>query len=139
MNRFLRMISPHPTQICLVVSLGWMALVVPNGASVQTIPERLQEKAPEIVKYLNDHNLKTVGVLKFRVQKPGEKTSDSIGPLNSLLADRLEVALVLENPINSPKQLHIIKDASSQVAKILGATHLTKDGRLPTIEVSRCI
>ena len=104
-------------------------LTCPMFAQGQTIHQRLQEKAPEVVDYLNAHKLKTVGVLKFRVQKPGEKTSDSIGPLNSLLADRLEVALILANPFDDEKQLNIVQDASSQVAKIPDVSHLTNEGR----------
>lgn len=124
----------YSNPIRLLFLLGCSCLLTSSVSKGETLHKRLQEKAPEIVKYLNDHNLKTVGVLKFRVQKPGEKTSDSTGPLNSLLADRLEVALILENPINGPKQLNIIKDASSQVAKVSGATHLTKEGRLRFFE-----
>ena len=46
----------------------------------KTITEGMQAAVPGIIEYLNDNNLKTVGVLKFRVKKPGQKTSDSVGP-----------------------------------------------------------
>ena len=79
-------------------------------AKAEDIGEQLQNHAPKIVEFLNAQNIKTVGVLKFRVKKPGKKTSDRVGPLNSLLADRLEVGLILANPFDEAKQLNIIKD-----------------------------
>jgi hypothetical protein len=89
----------------------------------------MQAVVPRIVEYLNDNDLKTVGVLKFRVKKPGQKTSDSVGPMNSLLADRLELGMVLGNPFAEADQLKIIEGASSHVAKIDGGDHLTAEGR----------
>lgn len=105
------------------------AFHISQTANAQTIHEQLRDKAPGIISFLNQHELKTVGVLKFRVQKPGEKTTDTVGPLNSLLADRLEVALILANPFDAKQQINILKDASSQVSNLPGATHLTKEGR----------
>lgn len=94
-----------------------------------TIHQGLQKKIPEIIDYLNKHQLKTVGVLKFRVKKPGQKTTSSAGPLNSLLADRLEVGLILANPFDEDRQLNIIKDASAKAATIDNANHLNEAGR----------
>ena len=95
----------------------------------KTITEGMQAAVPGIIEYLNENKLKTVGVLKFRVKKPGQKTSDSVGPMNSLLADRLELGLVLGNPFDESQQLKIIEGASSHVAKIDGGDHLTDEGR----------
>ncbi|MCA9005306.1 MAG: hypothetical protein KDA70_08520, partial [Planctomycetaceae bacterium] len=94
-----------------------------------TIPEEIQKQIPAVLNYLNQRQLKNVGVLKFRVKKPGEKVSSAVGPLNSLLADRLEVALILGNPFDADQQINIIKDASSQVADIENANHLNAAGR----------
>ncbi len=94
-----------------------------------TIHQGIQKKIPEIIDYLNKHQLKTVGVLKFRVNKPGQKTTSSAGPVNSLLADRLEVGLILANPFDEDRQLNIIKDASARAATIDKANHLTEAGR----------
>ncbi len=94
-----------------------------------TINQGLQKQLPKIVDYLNKHEFKTVGVLKFRVKKPGQKTTNSAGPLNSLLADRLEVGLILANPFDEERQLNIIKDASAKAAIIDKADHLTETGR----------
>jgi len=98
-------------------------------ASSATIQQQMQRQIPHVVDYLNDHNFKNVGVLKFRVKKPGKKTSGSVGSLNSLLADRLELGLILANPFQKERQLNIFKDAGAQVADIESATHLTEEGR----------
>ncbi|MCA9035405.1 MAG: hypothetical protein KDA91_09750 [Planctomycetaceae bacterium] len=110
---------------------GVIALAMILATSVtqaETIHEAMFNRAPALLKQLHDKGYQTIGVLKFRVQKPGEKTSDSVGPLNSLLADRLEIAMILANPFGD-EQLDIIKDASSQAVQIDGASHLTKEGR----------
>ncbi|WP_298859038.1 hypothetical protein [uncultured Gimesia sp.] len=93
------------------------------------IHHQLQKQIPKVINYLNENEFKTVGVLKFRVKKPGEKTTSSAGSLNSLLADRLEVGLILANPLDERRQLKIIKDASARAAKIDEASHLTEAGR----------
>lgn len=95
----------------------------------ETLNRGLQKQLPKIIEYLNDHQFKTVGVLKFRVSKPGQKTTSSAGPLNSHLADRLEVGLILANPFDKERQLNIIKDASAKAAKIDKANHLSEAGR----------
>ena len=111
--------------------LGLLAVTILHSEQIQadTINQGLQKQIPKIVDYLNEHQLKTVGVLKFRVKKPGQKTTSSAGPLNSLLADRLEVGLILANPFDEDRQLNIIKDASAKAAKIDNANHLTEAGR----------
>lgn len=99
------------------------------SAKADSLSRQLQKHVPQVLEYLEDHNIRTVGVLKFRVQKPGQKTSDRVGILNSLLADRLEVGLILANPFDASRQLNIIKDASQQAEKISGASHLNAAGR----------
>ncbi|HCO25109.1 MAG: hypothetical protein CME31_01790 [Gimesia sp.] len=94
-----------------------------------TLNQGMQKQIPKIIDYLNEHEFKTVGVLKFRVKKPGQKTTSSAGPLNSHLADRLEVGLILANPFDEARQLNIIKDASATAAKIDKANHLSEAGR----------
>lgn len=100
------------------------------SCQADTLSQELQKQIPQVIRFLNEHNHKTVGVLKFRVKKPGQKTSDSVGPINSLMADRLEVGLVLANPFEKEQQLNIVKNASQQVANIDGADHLSETSRV---------
>lgn len=111
--------------IVLFVAVGLSAA----RAAADTLAEQIQHHVPDVLAYLQDRGVKTVGVLKFRVQKPGQRTSDSVGPLNSLLADRLEVGLILANPFEASRQLNIIKDASRQAETIARASHLSAAGR----------
>ena len=120
--------NTHPNTLrCLIAFtiLGTLGSV----SRADSIGRQLQRRMPQIVQYLNDHDYKTVGVLKFRVKKPGEPTSDSVGPLNSLLADRLELGLILAIPFEQEDEFQIIRYASDQVALVEGASHLSSEGR----------
>lgn len=121
-------LSPNKTILSLVIAIT-LNLMVSNHATADSIARQLQKHVPKIIDYLNDNKLKTVGVLKFRVKKPGQKISDSVGPLTSLLADRLEIGLILGNPFDKARQLNIIENASSQAANIAGADHITAAGQ----------
>ena len=92
------------------------------------------KQAPRVIRYLKGHDYKNVGVLKFRVKKGDEAATDSAGPLNTNLARRLEVALVLANPNDADKQVAIIRDASKVASNLRGANHLTKEGRIVLFE-----
>jgi hypothetical protein len=97
------------------------------AAGEETIDVALLRQAPRVLGYLQEHGYRSVGVLKFRVQKGDEPVSDRVGTLNLDLAARLEVALVLTTDIKAP--LGIIHDASAVAAKVPGANHLTEPGR----------
>lgn len=106
-----------------------IVLLFSSNSDAQSIQQQLQKQLPSIVEYCNQNNIKTVGVLKFRTKKMGEKASDSAGPINSLIADRLECGLILANPFEESKQLNVVKNASQQLTAIKGANHLTAEGR----------
>ena len=113
--------------VILPLVVAFNICVMPLRA--ETITEGMQERIPQIIAYLNERNLKNVGVLKFRARKAGQKLSDSVGPINSLVADRLELGLILGNPFDEDQQLKIIEDASAQADQIDGANHLDETGR----------
>jgi hypothetical protein len=99
-----------------------------------TLDEALQEQAKTILQHLRAKKYKNVGVLKFLVQKGDDKPSDNAGPLNRVMADRLEIALILANPDD---QLGIIHQASAVVAKHGGcANHLTAGGRRKLLQLN---
>lgn len=113
-----------------IVIMALFCCVFGHVSDAQTIAEGMQKQIPSIIQFLNENDLKNIGVLKFRVRKAGAKeVSDSVGPMNSLLADRLELGLILANPFQESDQLKIIEGASDQVAKISGANHLEAEGR----------
>lgn len=100
-----------------------------RAASEMTLEHQLLTRAPQVLNQLRNQGCKTVGVLKFRVQKAGGRIDDSVGTLNKFLADRLEAALVLANPDDPQKQMRIVHDASSVAAGIPAASHLSEEGR----------
>lgn len=124
----MKLLSQNKTILSLLIAIT-VNLTATNSASADSIARQLQRRVPRIVDYLNENNLKTVGVLKFRVKKPGQKISDSVGPLTTLLADRLEIGLILGNPFDKTRQLNIIENASAQAANISGADHVTAAGQ----------
>ena len=114
--------------VCVVVAVS-----APSGEA-DSLPRQLQQHVPRILEYLQDRGHTTVGVLKFRVQKHGERASDRVGPLNSLIADRLEVGLILANPFDEARQLQIIRDASAQARQRGDVSHLDAAGRAAFFE-----
>src|SRR5688572_6887243 len=98
-------------------------------ARAENLEQTLHKQAPKILKELQQKGCKNVGVLKFRVKKGNEPTSDNVGTLNMTLADRLEIALALAMDNDPAKQIGIIQQASAVAAKIKESNHLTKSGR----------
>jgi hypothetical protein len=99
-------------------------------------PGRLEQlllrHAPAVVQQLERRGHRNVGVLKFQVAKDGKWFSDNVGALNMELARRLEVALLLSS--NPKKPLGIIRNASAVAARLPGANHLSRTGRLNLLD-----
>ena len=106
-------------------ALAALAVVAPaRGADLEEV---MLDRAKGLVRHCQQSGYKTVGVLKFLGAKEGGDLSDNLGTINSLLARRLEVALVLANDPRKPVEL--IEDASAVAARTPGANHRTPDGR----------
>ncbi len=101
-----------------------------------SLDQALRDNAPKIVKQLQERKYKNVGVLKFMVRNGDGPPRDNFGPLNSSLADRLEVALVLALDDNG---LGIISSASKgvQASGNSRANHTTEDGRGQLFKVNK--
>jgi hypothetical protein len=112
----------------------WFTLLLILGSAaplhaqeVPTLEMGLGREAREILKGLKADGIRNVGVLKFLlVREGGNKFSDSLGTLNTLLARRLEVALVVKNDPRNP--IGIIENASAVAEKIPGASHTSREG-----------
>jgi hypothetical protein len=96
-------------------------------AQTPDLSQSLRAMADEAIAHCKANELRSVGVLKFLVVKNDGDFSDKVGTVNSLLARRLEVALVLANDPTRP--ITLIDDASDVAQQIDGATHLTTEGR----------
>jgi hypothetical protein len=106
-----------------------LACCLAGGASERTLERQLLRHAPQILDKLREDGCKSVGVLKFRIQRAGGRPTDSAGTLNSFLAERLEVALALANPVDPERQMKILRDASGVATQLEGASHLSDPGR----------
>lgn len=91
------------------------------------LEKELLKQGKKLVTALKEKGYKNVGILKFRVKKGTDAASDRVGPLNLRLAEKMELALILGNPVNDP--LGIVHAASAVAASIPGGSHLSKDGR----------
>jgi hypothetical protein len=108
-----------------VFTFAALAVVAPaRGAELEAV---MLDRAKDLVKHCQQSGHKTVGVLKFLGAKEGGNLSDNLGTINTLLARRLEVALVLANDPRKPVEL--IEDASAVAARTPGANHRTPEGR----------
>lgn len=108
--------------MCYIV--GFSTAVV--GAA-DDLERQLMKAAPDILKSLQSQGCQNVGTLKFRVKRGNDSATDRMGELNQRLADKLELALILANKVQSP--IGVVRNASKTAATIPHASHLTADGR----------
>ncbi len=102
-------------------SLGLLALAAawvgsPALARADHIDVELNKQAPKVLQFLADHNCKTVGVLKFRVEKGTAKESFTVGPINSNLVGRLENVLIMHVDRDEARAIGVIHDAARTAA-----------------------
>jgi hypothetical protein len=90
------------------------------------LEEELKDQAPRILDYLRDHHYGNVGVLKFLLKKDDRKPANA-GVLETMLANRVEIALILADDVNNP--VGIIHNASGVAATLRGADHRTAKSR----------
>ncbi|MGB7324003.1 MAG: hypothetical protein WBD31_03970 [Rubripirellula sp.] len=93
----------------------------------------LHRAAKEAVAYCKQNEIRSLGVLKFLVVKDGETFSDNVGTINTLLARRFDVALVMANDPVDP--ITLIDDASATAKTIIGADHMSSEGRSKLLAV----
>lgn len=89
--------------------------------------KQLLKQGPLIMEQLKLRGYQNVGVLKFRVKKGNDNSSDQVGTLNLRLTKKLELALVVANDARDP--IGLIGNASKVAAEIPGASHLSAEGR----------
>jgi hypothetical protein len=108
-----------------LIALAVFAVATP--ARGEELESALLDRAKGIIKFCQGKPYQTVGVLKFLGAKQGGGVSDNLGTVNSLLARRLEVALVLANDPRRP--INLIDNASAVAARTPAANHYTAAGR----------
>lgn len=111
------------------VGAAALTLVIWTGtARADQIDQALFQHSPKLMKHLRDRGYRNVGVLKFQLQVGKEKPRFDAGRLTSLMATRLENALILANNLKVP--LGVTRDAGMVAAKNNpAATWATGPGR----------
>src|SRR2546430_17469973 len=109
------------------IAFTLVVLTVAGPARGADLEGALLDRARGLIKHCQQNKYQTVGVLKFLAAKNGGEFSDNLGTVNTLLARRLEVALVLANDPRNP--VGIDDDASAEAARTPAANHFTAKGR----------
>ncbi|MGF1583466.1 MAG: hypothetical protein ACFCD0_29450 [Gemmataceae bacterium] len=106
------------------VTVLWILGPTPFGvhAEAADIDKPLKPLARSIIHYCKEQGWKNVGVLNFRV-KSGGKTRWQVGRLNTLMAVRLENALILQNDEIAP--IGITRNAGEAAIQQLGEVDYT--------------
>jgi hypothetical protein len=117
--------------LVIAVIIGTVAVVMtavgrPAVAAVR-LPEGMAEAAEKVVAFINAEGYGNVGVLKFRVRKPGSEASETVGTINRDLATQLETALVIKR--RQPATFVLLAAASDTAAATPGAGDTTADAR----------
>jgi len=88
----------------MTVGIGCLAFVLAgaNAARADHIDNELRTKAILIMKDLEGHGYKNVGILKFQVKIGNTPPTLSAGKLNDVMATRLENALVMVDKADAP-------------------------------------
>src|SRR5579859_6547172 len=109
-----------------VLTIALLTAPIAVHARADEFDVKLRAAAKDVYKFVKAKKCENVGVLKFLVDKGDGKLADNAGDLNRGVADRLEVAMILEWP---SEDIGIIYQASDEAKKIAGANHLTPEGR----------
>jgi hypothetical protein len=94
--------------VCLLLATG------PRFVRADHIDEELVKRSPELVKTLHAKGYKNVGVLKFIVKAGKEAPNANIGPLNLVMATRVENALI--HGMDPAQPLGVLRDATKVAA-----------------------
>ena len=122
----LRCFWPLANLARVIATLLLTVAILPNIGHAADLSTTLHQAARDAVAFCKKSDIKSVGTLKFLITE-GDKFSDNVGTINSLLARRFDVALVLANDPREP--ITLVEDASATASKIQGASHLSKEGR----------
>lgn len=126
-----------PNELVLLVAVGVLSAGTAcdcRAAGGVDLPIALSRLADETLAACRDGSHANVGVLKFLAFKKAADQlatpadmADTIGVIHSLMARRLEVALILANDSSAP--IGVIDDASAIASEIDGADFFTRAGR----------
>ena len=121
--------APHKNRLStttLGVALFLAALATPAVARADRIDGELLKMTTILLDHAKDNKAKTIGVLKFRASRDEGAEDFHVGPINNVMADRLENTLVLGYNIDPDWQIDVIHGASTVLAH-KGLSYLPAD------------
>lgn len=97
--------------------LAGLALTAPAGARAGTLDKALFDKSGDVLAYLKTNDIRTVGVLPFKVQRGGREAFYGGGPIGTNLPRRVENALIMPmDPRDESKAVGVIRDAAARAS-----------------------
>jgi len=123
-------------RISLLILLFYSSVLSSTGfAGADNIDVALSETVPLLMQKLKEKNVKTVGVLPFRLKQEGKGEQFSGSIIQTNLALRLEQALVVYRSERAP--INVIFGMLTQARKVLPeAQWLTEAGRKELLQLS---
>ena len=92
----------------------FLSVVFASSALAETLDQAIVKQTPGLLVSLKEKNVRNVGVLKFYSAQDKGPVSD-VGEINSTVAERLEIALVLGGDIKD--HVGVIHNATAVAAK----------------------
>ncbi len=127
--------TPRASPILAPLLIILLGLAAPGAARADHIDDALIQRAPDLVKTLEQRGYKTVGALKFLVKVGQAAPHANIGPMNLTMATRLENAMIHGSDPAQP--LNVVRDATQvAAASNPGMTLQTPAGREALFKLS---
>lgn len=111
-----RCIRFSPVRLTIAIGLlgAWHVCACSGVVRADNIDEELIKRAPDLVKTLEGKGYRNVGVLKFIVKAGKEAPNANIGPLNLVMATRVENALI--HGMTPDRPLGVVRDVTKVAA-----------------------
>jgi hypothetical protein len=136
-------ITTRPTHRFSAATLAaalFAAAVAAPAVRADRIDGELINQTTSLVDHIKANHAKRVAVLKFRASRDGSRPDFHLGPINNVMADRLENTLVLGYKVDPDCTLDVLHNATA-VASAEGLSYLPaeKAGKLFDLKYPRVV
>jgi hypothetical protein len=101
----------------LTAALSLMILAAPGVARADRIDGELVKLTTKLLDTARDNKAKNIGVLKFRASRDDGELTFHLGPINNVMADRVENTLVLGYNVDPDWTIDVIHNPSASAAR----------------------
>jgi hypothetical protein len=113
-------IASHPHRFpaaAFRAALCLATLAAPGMARADRIDGELIKLTTKLVDSARESKAKTLGVLKFRASRNDGEKSFHLGPINNVIADRLENTLILGYNVDPDWPIEVVRNATAVAAR----------------------